>query len=77
MTHQEAEFKLVTAVKCGSCSCGCPTVLETENGEALVIVGNSDDIVQRTASVQRHVGGGEIAVVIPKSRLLDAAKRLA
>jgi hypothetical protein len=70
-------FKLVATVKCGSCGCGCPTVLEAENGEDLVIVGKLDEMVQRAGAVKQHVGEGEIAVVIPKSLLLEAAKSLA
>jgi hypothetical protein len=75
---EEAErtFKLVATVKCGSCGCGCPTVLEADNGEDLVIVGKLDDFVAKASAVRQHVGDGEIAVVIPKSLLLEAAKSL-
>jgi hypothetical protein len=69
-------FKLVATVKCGSCGCGCPTVLEADNGDDLVIVGRLDEIVARASAVKQHVGDGEIAVVIPKSLLLQAAKSL-
>jgi hypothetical protein len=70
-------FRLIATVKCGGCGCGCPTVLETENGEDLVIVGKRDEMIARASAVQQHVGEGEIAVVIPKSLLLEAAKLLA
>lgn len=66
----------VLATKCGSCGCGCPTVLETENSDELVVVGKLDDLVTRSAAVQTHTGDGEIAVVIPKSLLIEAAKAL-
>ena len=77
MDEMSAGFKLVATVKCGSCGCGCPTVLEADNGEDLVIVGKLDEIVARASVVKQHVGDGEIAVVIPKSLLLEAAKSLA
>jgi hypothetical protein len=70
-------FKLIATVKCSSCECGCPTVLEAENGDDLVIVGKLDEIIARANAVKQHVGEGEIAVVIPKSLLLEAAKLLA
>jgi hypothetical protein len=69
-------FRLVATVKCTD-SCCCPTVLETENGDDLVIVGKLDEIVARAAAVKQHVGEGEIAIVIPRSLLLEAAKALA
>jgi hypothetical protein len=68
-------FRLVATVKCTD-SC-CPTVLEAENGDDLVIVGKLDEIVARAAAVKQHVGEGEMAVVIPRSLLLEAAKALA
>jgi hypothetical protein len=36
-----------------------------------------DEIIARANAVKQHVGEGEIAVVIPKSLLLEAAKLLA
>lgn len=69
-------YKLL-ATKCGSCGCGCPTVLESENSDELVIVGKLDDLVAKNAAVLQYTGDGEIAVVIPKSLLLEAAKALA
>ena len=66
----------VLATKCGSCGCGCPTVLESENTDELVVVGKIDELVMRSAAVQEHTGDGEIAVVIPRSLLIEAAKAL-
>jgi hypothetical protein len=66
----------VLATKCGSCGCGCPTVLEGENTDDLVVVGKIDGLVMRSAAVQAHTGDGEVAVVIPKSLLIEAAKAL-
>ena len=76
MNDVNAAFKLVAKAACTD-SCCCPTVLEAESGEELVIVGKLDDLVQRAPGVQQHVGQGEIAVVIPRSLLLQAAKALA
>jgi hypothetical protein len=67
----------VLAKVCGSCGCGCPTVMEGANPDDLVIVGKLDAIVLTSAAVQRHTGEGEIAVVIPKSLLIEAARALA
>jgi hypothetical protein len=77
MDEAGRNFKLIATTKCGSCGCGCPTVLETDSGDELVIVGKLDEIVAKAAGVQQHIGEGETAVVIPKSLLLEAAKLLA
>lgn len=66
----------VLATKCGSCGCGCPTVLQSENSDELVIVGKIDSFVAKNAAVAEHTGDGEVAVVIPRSLLLEAAKAL-
>ena len=54
----------------------CPTVLESRNSEELVIVGKLDAFVLNSPDVQKHTGDGEIAVVIPKSLLMQAARAL-
>lgn len=77
MNEAGEKFKLIATTRCGSCGCGCPAVLETETGDELVIVGKLDDLVARASAVREHVGEGEMAVVIPKSLLLEAAKLLA
>ncbi|WP_125461526.1 MULTISPECIES: hypothetical protein [Rhodomicrobium] len=69
------EFKVI-AKDCGDCGCGCPTVMEGGSPEDVVIVGKLDAIVLNSAAVQKHTGEGEIAVVIPKSLLIEAAKAL-
>ena len=74
---EAAKFKLVATVKCGSCGCGCPTILEAEGGDELVIVGRLDEITLRAEAVRQHVGEGETAIVIPRHLLLEAAKSLA
>lgn len=55
---------------------GCPTVMEGGSPDDLVIVGKLDAIVLNSATVIKHTGEGEIAVVIPKSLLIEAAKAL-
>jgi hypothetical protein len=74
--EKEARERKVLAKACGACGCGCPTVLEGDNPHDLVIVGKLDAAVLNSAAVQRHVGAGEIAVVIPKSLLIAAARAL-
>ena len=66
----------VLATRCGSCGCGCPTVLEGENSDELVIVGKLDELALKNTTVAQYTGDGEMAVVIPKSLLLEAAKAL-
>jgi hypothetical protein len=71
----DAGFDVVAKI-CGSCGCGCPTVLESGNSDELVIVGKLDALVLNSPDVQKHTGDGEIAVVIPKSLLMQAARAL-
>lgn len=66
----------VLATRCGSCGCGCPTVLESENADELVIVGKLNAQIADNEEVKRFLGEGESAVVIPKSLLIEAAKSL-
>jgi hypothetical protein len=66
----------VLAKACGACGCGCPTVLEGGHPDDLVIVGKLDAAVLNSAAVRKHTGEGEIAVVIPKKLLIDAARAL-
>jgi hypothetical protein len=72
----DAREHKVLAKACGACGCGCPTVLESGNPDDLVIVGKLDADVLNSASVLKHTGKGEIAVVIPKSLLIEAARAL-
>jgi hypothetical protein len=60
-----------------SCSLGgCPTIMEGGNPEELVVVGKLNADVLNSAAVRRQTGEGEIAVVIPRSLLVKAAKSL-
>ena len=54
----------------------CPTVLESDNRNELVVVGKLDANVLNSLDVQKHTSEGEIAVVIPKKLLMQAAKSL-
>jgi hypothetical protein len=75
MKPKNAEFSFrVVAKDCGLGS--CPTVLECANPDDLVVVGKLDAVVLNSPDVQKHTGDGEIAVVIPKSLLVQAAKAL-
>ncbi len=59
------------------CTTGrCPTVLESGNPDDVVVVGRLDAAVLNSPDVQRHVAEGEIAVVIPRSLLVEAARAL-
>jgi len=55
----------------------CPSVLESEDPSSLVIVGRLDADVLNSPDVQKHTGEGEIAIVIPRKLLMQAAKALA
>ena len=74
-THNSGEHAVIAKI-CGSCGCGCPTVLEGGVPDDLIIVGKLDAIVLNSEAVQKHTGEGEIAVVIPKRLLIEAAKAL-
>ncbi len=64
----------VIAKECGGR--GCPTVMEGGTPDDLIIVGKLDAMVLNSAAVKKHTGEGEIAVVIPKSLLIEAARAL-
>ncbi len=69
------KFAVVAKVECGDDGC-CPTVMESANAQDLVIVGKLDAIVLNSPDVLKHTGEGEIAVVIPRSLLMEAARAL-
>ncbi|HEY7645932.1 MAG TPA: hypothetical protein VH858_12905 [Hyphomicrobiales bacterium] len=73
---KSSETFRVIATRCGSCGCGCPTILEG-GADELVIVGKLNPQVSDNAAIKDFVGQDEIAVTIPKSLLLEAAKALA
>ena len=68
------EFR-VLATRCGSCGCGCPTIMEAPNN-SIVIVGSTANFLVENAGVKEKIGNGEAAVVIPKSLLIEALRSL-
>jgi hypothetical protein len=66
-------FKVIAAEP-QSTGTGTSTVLETGRADELVIVGKLEAAVLENAVVKSHLGDDEIAVVIPKSLLLQLAK---
>ena len=69
------EFTVLASL-CGSCGCGCPTLMESADGKSIVVVGEIDSSLLENKSVSDKVGKGETAVVIPKSVLLEAIKTM-
>jgi hypothetical protein len=72
---QETKFK-VLATRCGSCGCGCPTIMEAGDSGEVVIIGLTQSDLLAHSAVTAKTGEGEAAVVIPKSLLLEALKAL-
>jgi hypothetical protein len=64
------EFR-VLATRCGSCGCGCPTIMEGPE-DSIVIIGSISNALVEAAAVREKTGSGESAVVIPKSLLIEA-----
>lgn len=65
----------ILATRCHTATC-CPTIMESETGEHIVIVGDAASTLLRVPDVTAKVGDGEAAVVIPRDLLLDAMKAL-
>jgi hypothetical protein len=68
------EFRIL-ATRCGSCGCGCPAILEGPN-DSIVVVGSITNSLIHAAAVREKTGGGEAAVVIPKTLLIEALRSL-
>jgi len=68
------DFRIL-ATRCGSCGCGCPTIMEA-GGDSIVIVGSAADALLSASAVREKTGEGEAAVVIPKSLLLEALRTI-
>jgi hypothetical protein len=71
---QKSELR-VLATRCHTASC-CPTILASDNGDDIVIVGNAASALLASPAVTGKVGQGEAAVVIPRDLLLEALKSL-
>jgi hypothetical protein len=65
----------ILATRCGSCGCGCPTIMEAGE-DSVVIVGAAASSLLDAAAVKERTGHGEAAVVIPRSLLVEALKAL-
>jgi hypothetical protein len=65
----------ILATSCGSCGCGCPTIMEAGD-DAIVVVGSVTNAVIEAAAVKCKTGEGEAAVVIPRSLLIEAIQAL-
>ena len=65
----------ILATRCGSCGCGCPTIMEAGE-DSVVIVGAAASSLLDAAAVKERTGNGEAAVVIPRSLLVEALKAL-
>ena len=68
------EFR-VLATRCGSCGCGCPTIMEAPN-DSIVIIGSTANFLIDNAVVKEKIGNSEAAVVISKSLLIEALRSL-
>ncbi len=75
-TEMQNEKYTVISTRCGSCGCGCPTILQIDKSDELVVVGRLSAHILEDQAVIKHVGEGEAAVIIPRSLLLEAAKSL-
>ena len=68
------EFRIL-ASRCGSCGCGCPTIMQAGN-DSIVVVGSIASAFLEATAVRERTGDGEAAVVIPKSLLIEALRLL-
>jgi hypothetical protein len=71
-SEMKAEMR-VLATRCHTSSC-CPTVMLSETGTEIVIVGNSAHALLSSPAVSEKVGVHEAAIVIPRDLLLEAAE---
>jgi hypothetical protein len=75
---RECEMKSkmrILATKCHTSSC-CPTVMLSEDGSQIVIVGDSAHPLLWSAQVMAKVGENEASIVIPRDLLLEAVNAL-
>ncbi len=68
------EYRIL-ATRCGSCGCGCPTIMEAGD-DSIVVVGTIASALLEAAAVKDKTGAGEAAVLIPKSLLIEALRSL-
>ena len=65
----------VLAASCHTDSC-CPVIMESQESDEIVIVGDAMNDLPACRDVKRKIGEGEAAVVIPRSLLLEALRKL-
>jgi hypothetical protein len=65
----------VLAARCHTDSC-CPAIMESNESDEIVIIGYALNELLASPDVQRKIGEGEAAVVIPRTLLLEASKKL-
>ena len=65
----------VLAARCHTDSC-CPVIMECQESDEIVIVGDALNDLLASPDVKRKIGEGEAAVVIPRTLLLEALKKL-
>ncbi|MFZ0572091.1 MAG: hypothetical protein WCD20_09145 [Rhodomicrobium sp.] len=71
---QKKELR-VLAGRCHTASC-CPTIMESQESQEIVIVGDALNGLLASPDVKRKIGEGEAAVVIPRALLIEALKSL-
>jgi hypothetical protein len=65
----------ILATRCHTSSC-CPTVMVSESGAEIVIVGNSAHTLLSSPAVSEKTGEHEAAIVISRDLLLEAVQAL-
>lgn len=71
---QEHKFRIL-AGRCHTADC-CPTIMESQDSQEIVIVGDGLNRLLASPDVRSKIGDGEAAVVIPRALLLEALKSL-
>ena len=65
----------VLAARCHTDSC-CPIIMECHESDEIVIVGDALNDLLAFPDVKRKIGEGEAAVVIPRTLLFEALRKL-
>lgn len=65
----------ILATRCHTATC-CPTIMASETGEEIVIVGDAASLLLASPTVTAKVGEGEAAVVISRDLLLEAMRAI-
>jgi len=65
----------VLATRCHTANC-CPTIMLSESGTEIIIVGNAAHTLLLSRTVTEKTGEGEAAIVISRDLLLEAVEAL-